>query len=169
MRPFKIRRNDLMSSHYSPVKVGSTLILDQVENYQQADFIAYQRLIGKLMYLSYRTRQDITIVVGQLSRHNSDPRAGHLCIAKYVLRYLKGMITLGIKWGKDLAGYWLGGKYVEFGIMEYIESSYAGDLEDKKSITGYYFFLEGAIVTWCSIRQCTVLISTSEAKYMAVS
>lgn len=55
------------------------------------------------------------------------------------------------------------------GVVEYSDSSYASDLEDRKSITGYCFFLGGAIVTWCSKRQCTVLTSTSEAEYVAVS
>ena len=152
-----------------PVKTGSTLLLDQAGDHQQADLTAYQRLIGKLIYLSCGTRPDIAFVVGQLSRHNSDPRTGHLRIAKQVLRYMKGTITLGIEWGNDPAGHRSGGKYGELGVVGYADSSYAGDLEDRKSITGYCFFLGGAIVTWCSKRQCTVSTSTSEAEYVAVS
>lgn len=55
------------------------------------------------------------------------------------------------------------------GVVGYANSSYASDLEDRKSITGYCFFLGGAIVIWCSKRQRTVLTSTSEAEYVAVS
>ena len=80
-----------------PVKTDSTLLLDQAGDHQQADLTMYQCLIGKLMYLSYGTYPDIAFVVGQLSRHNTDPQIGHLRIAKQVLRYLKGTITLGIK------------------------------------------------------------------------
>ena len=57
------------------------------------------------MYLSCRTHPDTAFVVGQLSCHNSDPRARHLWIAKQVLWYLKETITLGIKWGTDPAGH----------------------------------------------------------------
>ena len=49
------------------------------------------------MYLGYGTYLDIAFVIGQLSCRNSDPQAGHLRIAKQVLRYLKKTITLGIK------------------------------------------------------------------------
>ena len=49
------------------------------------------------MYLSYGTRPDITFVIEQLSRHNSDSRAGHLYITKQVLRYLKETIMLSIE------------------------------------------------------------------------
>ena len=121
------------------------------------------------MYLGCGTRPDIAFVVGQLSRHNSDPRMEYLRIVKQILRYLKGTITLGIEWENNLARHRLGERYGELGIVGYADSSYAGNLEDKKSITGNYFFLAGAIVTWYSKRQCTVLTSISEAEYVAMS
>ena len=83
----------------------------------------------------------------------------NLRIAKQVLRYLKGTMTLGIEWGNDPAGHRSGGKYGEMGVVRYADSSYASDLEDRKSIAGYCFFLGKAIVTWCSKRQHTVSTS----------
>ena len=71
----------------------------------------------------------------------------HLRIAKQVLRYLKKTITLGIKWGNNPARHQLKGRYEELGIVGYADSSYASNLKDKKSITGYCFFFAGAIVT----------------------
>lgn len=88
-----------------PVKAGSTLILKQIGDHSQDDFIAYQQLMGKLIYPSFETRPDITIVVGQLSCQNSNSRAGYLCIAKQVLFYFKGIITLDFKWRKDFVSY----------------------------------------------------------------
>ena len=61
-----------------PVKAGSTLVLNQVEDHPQLDLIVYQQLVSKLIYLSYGTRLDIAFVVEQLSRHNSDSRVKHL-------------------------------------------------------------------------------------------
>ena len=54
------------------VKIGSTLILDQAKNYQQVDLNIYQRLIGKLMYLSYGTCSNIAFIIKQLNCHNLD-------------------------------------------------------------------------------------------------
>lgn len=102
------------------------------------------------MYLSCGTRLDIAFVIGQLNYHNSDPQVKHLRIAKQVLRYLKGTITLGIKWGNNLAGHRSGERYGKLGMVEYADSSYAGNLKNRKSITGYSFFPDRAIVTWCS-------------------
>lgn len=79
------------------VKAGSIHFLDQVNNDQQANLTAYQRLIGIFIYLSCETRPDIAFVIGQLSCHNSDLRIEHLCIVKLVLHYLKKTITLDIK------------------------------------------------------------------------
>ena len=151
------------------VKAGSTFFLDQAGDHQQANLIAYQCLIGKLIYLSCGTRPDIVFVVRQLSCHNSDLHKEYLHIAKQVLRYLNGTITLGIEWENNLAGYRLGEKYRELGMVRYADSSYAGNLEDRKSITRYCFFLARGIVTCCSKRQCTVSTSTLEAEYVAVN
>lgn len=65
-----------------PMKVGSSLILDQVGDYLITDMIVYQHLIRNLIYLAYGTRPDIVFVVEQLTYHNSDPRAGYICITK---------------------------------------------------------------------------------------
>lgn len=54
------------------------------------------------------------------------------------------------------------------GIVGYANSSYAGDLKDRKSIMGYYFFLKGTIITWSSKRQQIVSASTFEAKYVVM-
>lgn len=53
--------------------------------------------------------------------------------------------------------------------MEYINSSYTYDLEDKKSINKYRFFFSEIIITWCNKQQHTVLIFTSNTKYVAIS
>ena len=151
------------------VKVGSILFLDQAGDYQQADLTMYQCLIGKLMYLSCGTRPNIVFVIRELSRHNANPQIGHLRIAKQVLRYLKGTITLNIEWRNNPIGHRLRGKYEELEVVGYADCSYANDLEERKSITRYCFFFGGAIVTWYNKRQRTVSTSTLEAEYMVVS
>ena len=63
------------------IKAESSLILDQVGDPRPINMGVYQQLLGKLMYLAYRIRPDIAFVIGQLSKHNSNPQAGHICIA----------------------------------------------------------------------------------------
>lgn len=56
---------------------------------------------------------------------------------------------MGIIWGKDPAGH-QENNYGSFGIVGYVDNSHAGDINNGKSITGYCFFLGGAITIWCS-------------------
>ncbi len=68
-----------------PMKAGSTIEMLKPENYEEADLRMYQRLIDKLIYLACGTRPDIAFVVSQFSRHNADPKKGHLQAAKKVV------------------------------------------------------------------------------------
>ena len=51
----------------------------------------------------------------------------------------------------------------------YSDSDYAGDLDDRKSTSGYLFKLAGAAISWRSKKQSTVALSTAEAEYVALS
>lgn len=45
------------------MKADSLLKMTDPQDYKEADLRMYQRLVGKLMYLSYSTRPDIAFVV----------------------------------------------------------------------------------------------------------
>jgi len=50
-----------------------------------------------------------------------------------------------------------------------VDSDLAGDIDSRKSTTGYVFTLGSAAVSWVSRLQKIVTISTTEAKYVAVT
>ena len=50
-----------------------------------------------------------------------------------------------------------------------MDSDYTGDLDKRRSTTGYLFILAGAPVCWRSILQSTVALSTTETEYMAAT
>jgi len=94
-----------------------------------------QELVGSLLYLATGTRPDISVAVGQLTRHVSASAMEHLAAAKTVLRYLKGTASLGLTYGSAAA---MGG---------YSDADYAGDLDTRRSTTGYVFTFNGAAVS----------------------
>lgn len=77
-----------------PIKPGCFIEISKLHNYKKVDIKLYQYLIGKLMYLSYGTKPNIVFAIGELSKHNSDPRVGYMKVAKKVVRYLKRTIHI---------------------------------------------------------------------------
>ena len=53
--------------------------------------------------------------------------------------------------------------------MGYVDSNYAGELDSRKSMTGYVFRFAGGPICWKSTLQDVVALSTTEAKYMSMT
>ena len=51
----------------------------------------------------------------------------------------------------------------------YSDSDWEGDLDDRKSTTGFAFFMGDTAFTWSSKKQPIVNLSTCEAEYVAAS
>lgn len=134
------------NANVMPIKAGSSIEMSDLEDYEEANLRTYQRLIGKLMYLVCRTRPDIAFVVGQLSKHKADPRNGPLQAAKQVVQYLKRTMEMGLIFGRESANR-LPRDPPPYRLIGYADSNFARDPEDRKSVMGYCFFFNGAIVS----------------------
>ena len=55
------------------------------------------------------------------------------------------------------------------GFLGYMDSDWAANPDDRKSITGYVLFLANSPVSWLTRQQKTVALSSTEAEYMAMS
>jgi hypothetical protein len=125
----------------------------------------YQSLTGALLYLALSTRPDIAHAVNVLSRFLSHPGSAHVLAAKRVLRYLSGTPHAGLIFQNQ--GYKTSQEEVT--ITAYSDADWAGDLDDRKSTTGYIILMNGNVINWNSKKQATVALSTAEAEYMAIS
>ena len=72
-----------------------------------------------------------------------DPKNDHWEAVKWVLRYIKGTINVGLVFEKNSIG--------KQECIRYVDSDYAGDLDKHRSTTGYVFTLSQAPVSWRSI------------------
>jgi hypothetical protein len=52
-------------------------------------------------------------------------------------------------------------------LLGYADANWGGDMDTRRSTTGYVFNVYGGVVAWKSRRQPTVALSTTEAEYMA--
>ena len=119
----------------------------------------YQQAIGCLTYATTSTRPDISAAVNNLSQYMACPSEQHWSGIKRIMRYLKGTLNYGLRFsgndGADLFGY--------------SDSDWAGDLDTRRSTSGYVFKIGDATINWSSKRQQTVARSSTEAEYVALS
>ncbi|KAH9774810.1 retrovirus-related pol polyprotein from transposon RE1 [Citrus sinensis] len=100
----------------------------------------YQRLIGRLMYLSH-TRPDLAYALSVVSQFMHNPGEQHM---KAVMRILSN-------------------------IEVYTDADWAGSVSDRRSTSGYFTFVGGNLVTWRSKKQHVVARSSAEAEYRGMA
>jgi hypothetical protein len=118
----------------------------------------YQRLVGKLIYLSH-TRPDIAFAVSVVSQFMHNPRTAHMDAVNRILRYLKGCPGKGLLYTKQ------GNLQIEC----YTDADWAGSLDDRRSTSGYCAFVGGNLVSWRSKKQNVVARSTAEAEFRSMA
>ncbi|KAG8492333.1 hypothetical protein CXB51_009816 [Gossypium anomalum] len=123
--------------------------------------VPYSNSVGSLMYAMVCTRPDISQAVSIVSRYMHNPGKGHWQAVKWILRYIQKTVDVGLLFKQD--------NTLGKGVIGYVDSDYAGDLDKRRSTTGYVFTLAGGPISWKSTLQSTVALSTTEAEYMAVT
>ena len=78
-------------------------------------------------------------------------------MVKKVLRYAKGTTGLMLTYRRSDS----------LEIKGYSDADYAGDVDDRKSTSGYVFTLAGGAISWKSFKQTIMASSTMIAEYVA--
>ena len=120
--------------------------------------VPYSSAVGSMMYAMVCTRPDISHVVSVVSRYMACPGKSHWNAVKWILRYLRGTSDACLEFGRSSSS-----------LVGYVDSDYAGDLDKRRSLTGYVFTLGGSAVSWKASLQPVVALSTTEAEYIAVT
>ena len=120
--------------------------------------VPYASAVGSLMYVMVCTRPDIAYSVGVVSRFLSNPGRHHWEAVKWIMRYLRGTSKLKLTFGS--------GKPI---LVGYTDSDMAGDVDNRRSTSGYLMTFSGGAVSWQSRLQKCVALSTTEAEYIAAT
>ncbi|GJY24736.1 ribonuclease H-like domain-containing protein [Tanacetum coccineum] len=137
------------------------IVLNHIESNEDkalTNVANYQKLIGKLIYLTH-IRHDISYSVHCLSQHMHSLLVSHLKMALRVLRYLKGSPGCGVQVNKT----------ENFGVKVYTDSDWARCPITRKSVSGFCVFLGDSLVSWKSKKQATLSRSSTEAEYRCMA
>ncbi len=106
------------------------------------------------------TKPDIAFATSVVIRFAENPSWPHIEDVKTIIRHLKATRTVSI--------IYCGEKEGELIVKSYSDSDWAGDHATRKSTSGFIFMLNGEAVSWCSKRQATVAMSSTNAEYVAL-
>lgn len=117
----------------------------------------YQRLVGKLIYLSH-TQPHIVFVVSLVNQFMHSPKEEHHEAIHGILRYLKRSPGKGLFFKKNQ----------HRAIESITDADWAGSTTDRRSMSGYCTFIWGNLITW-SKKQNVIDRSSVEAEYQSMA
>ena len=123
------------------------------------DVQTYQQAIRCLRHASTATRPDIAAAVGTLAQYMSKPSKNHWSGVKRALRYINGTLNYGLKFTA----------HQEPELVAYADADWAGDIDTRRSTSGYVFQIGDSAISWSSRKKPNVAKSSTEAEYVALS
>jgi hypothetical protein len=115
--------------------------------------------MGSLLHLAH-TRPDLTFSIGYVSRFMQRSIMEHQQAVKRIIRYVAGTLDHGLYYPRCPE---------EAHLVGYSDSDHTGDIDTSKSTSGILFFFGKCFVSWQSVKQQVVALSSCEAEYIAAS
>ncbi|KAE8659937.1 putative indole-3-acetic acid-amido synthetase GH3.5-like [Hibiscus syriacus] len=116
------------------------------EEGESVDSTFFKSLIGSIRYLTF-TRPDILHAVGLVSLYMESPTTTHFKATKRILRYLKGTIDFGLFYSVSN----------NYKLVGYSDSDWGGDIDNRRSTTGFVFFMGDIAFTWIKTTDCHIV------------
>ncbi|GAB2277331.1 hypothetical protein Dimus_039228 [Dionaea muscipula] len=89
-----------------------------------------------------------------------NPTSEHMQLCKRILRYVKATLSYGL---------WYQSSSSCFSFHGYSDSDWGGDVDHRKSTTGFVCFLGETAFSWVSKKQLIVALSSTESEYIAAA
>ena len=152
-----VKRFGLDKAAHARIPMAANAKLTNDPSGESVDVTLYRRMIGCLLYL-IASRPDIPFSVGVCSRFQSNSKISHLNTAKRNIKYLSGICNYGLFYSKES----------NLSFAGFLDSDWASNADDRKSITGRYFYVGANLIAWMCKKQNFVSLSTAKAEYIAV-
>ena len=137
--------------------------VDDISKLDENTQSMYWSGVGTLLYLSKHSRPDITNPVMELSKSMDGASLAHVAEQMYrVINFVVETNTLGLRMVRIFKdGIWK---------MEALsDSDFANDKDTRYSVYGYIIYFCGVPVAWKSKSMKSIVLSTTEAEYVALS
>ena len=126
------------------------------------DHETYRSGVGTLLYLTKHSRPDISNPVRELSKTMDAPAPAHLKEMYKLIRFVLETQDHGLKFKLM--------KSIRKWVLKALsDSDFASDKETRISVFGYSIYFCGIPIAWRSKGMKSVVLSTTEAEYMALS
>ncbi|GJY77111.1 retrovirus-related pol polyprotein from transposon TNT 1-94 [Tanacetum coccineum] len=132
--------------------------LDEDTQGKAVDPTHYRGMVGTLMYLT-SSRPDLVYAICMCARYQARPTKKHLHAVKRIFRYLRGTVNRGLWYPKDSF----------IALTAFVDVDHTGCQDTRRSTSGSMQMLGDRLVSWSSKRQKSVAISSTKAKYIALS
>ncbi|KAG8503399.1 hypothetical protein CXB51_001318 [Gossypium anomalum] len=144
-----------LAAHF---RLSSALSPQSDDEIEYMSHVPYSSAVGSLMYAMVCSRPDLSYAVSAVSRYMANPGKEHWKAVQWILRYLRGTTDVCLQFGRT-----------KDGVIGYVDADFAGDLDRRRSLTGYVFTIGGCAISWKATLQTTVALSTTEVEYMAIT
>ena len=122
--------------------------------------LPFRNILGRLLHICITARPDIAFAVNNVGRFASNPGQNHFQALIQILKYLKSTQNLVLL---------MGGKVEKIRVHSYSDSDWAGDIDQRRSRSGFSIFSGKSLLIWASKLQSNTAKSTVEAEYNSLS
>ena len=151
-------KTNMLDSHAQPTPMCPSTKLTSSSGQPMDNPFLYRSVIGALQYLTM-TRPDIAFATNRLSQYLQAPTTAHWSACKRILRYLVGTQDVALHFKPSSV----------FNLHGYSDADWAGNLDDRKSTSGFCIYLGGNLISWCSKKQHVVARSSTESEYRSLA
>ena len=136
--------------------------VDDISKVDEKTQSMYRSGVGTLLYLTKHSRPDITNPVRELSKSMDGASMAQVTEMYRVINFVLETKTLGLRMVPIFNdGVWK--------LEALSDSDFANDKDTRYSVYGYIIYFCGVPVAWKSKSMKSVVLSTTEAEYVAVS
>ncbi|CAL2255962.1 unnamed protein product [Prunus armeniaca] len=139
----------------TPCKPHTQVLKDSGE--VLTDPTLFRSIVGALQYLTF-TRPDLAYSVNSVCQYMNQPTDLHWHLVKRILRYVQGTLEYGLSFTA-----------CDMHLSAHSDVDWAGDINTRRSTTGFVIFLGCNPISWQSKKQGSVSRSSIEAEYKALA